>query len=238
MGRRNTTFRFKQFSIDHSGATMKVGTDAVLLGAWAKVDDARDLLDIGTGSGVIALMLAQRTMPHAHIDAVEISEGDAAQARHNVLNSPWPKKVDIHCTPIQEFNPGKKYDCIVSNPPYFINSYLPPDQRRTASRHTVSLSFHDLLDNTISLLKSSGTFNVILPETEGNEFIDLSRTKGLHPSRRCRFFAREGKAVERILLEFRTDMNECEETTLIHYSVGEEWTEEYKRLTRDFYLRL
>src|SRR5690349_15209367 len=117
MTRSGTHFHFKQFSVRHDNATMKVGTDGVLLGAWADPGEAKYILDIGTGSGIIALMLAQRTNEDVIIDAVEVEATDAAQAAENISNSPWPAKVLVHHTAIQNFNSERKYDLIVSNPP-------------------------------------------------------------------------------------------------------------------------
>jgi tRNA1Val (adenine37-N6)-methyltransferase len=137
---RKTHFHFKKFSVSHAQSTMKVGTDTVLLGAWTKVDHATNILEIGTGNGTIALMLAQRTSDNVCIDAVEIEPTDAAQAQENFLQSPWPAKIRTHPISIQQFENGIKYDIIVSNPPYFINSQRPPDEKRGQARHTISLS--------------------------------------------------------------------------------------------------
>src|SRR6187551_2766436 len=146
---------------------MKVGTDAVLLGAWTNVNDVNRILDIGAGSGVIALMLAQRSGNLVHIDAVEIEKEDAMQARENIQRSPWPECISVHEIPIQKFSPEIKYDLIVSNPPYFNNSFQPPDKKRLHTRHTISLDFTELLSSVARLLQPGGRFNVILPFTEG-----------------------------------------------------------------------
>ena len=116
MSKSGSHFHFKQFSVRHDRSTMKVGTDGVLLGAWVNVDDSKRILDIGTGSGVIALMLAQRTTSDVLIDAVEVESDDAAQAKENVLQSPWPRRIDVHHTPIQNFHSDECYDLIVSQP--------------------------------------------------------------------------------------------------------------------------
>src|SRR5688572_10208046 len=127
----NTHFHFKKFTVEHASSTHKVGTDGVLIGAWTNVDDAKHILEVGAGSGVISLMLAQRTPPDAEIDAVEIEQGETQQARLNVANSPWPLKIRIHHTAVQSFFPVQRYDLIISNPPYFVNSYKPPEEKRT-----------------------------------------------------------------------------------------------------------
>lgn len=234
---KNNVFRFKQFSIDHSGAAMKVGTDAVLLGAWAKVEGAGRLLDIGTGSGVIALMLAQRTLPQAIIDAVEVAADDARQACENINASPWPKKVRVHVSDIRHFTTEYLYDVIVSNPPFFINSLEPPREDRHRARHTGSLPQADLAAAVSRLLSPGGSFNVILPPNEAALFIGEARKHHLYCSRGCAFLSRRGRTPERHLLEFtRTEVSK-EETQLVLYRDGIEWTDEYRALTSDFYLR-
>ena len=230
-------FHFKRFSISHDRSTHKVGTDGVLLGAWVNVDRAHSILDIGTGSGVIALMLAQRTGSHVTIEAVELQEGDAGQARENVKASPWPEKVTIVHTPVQNFHPAKQFDLIVSNPPYFVNSWLPPDENRSRARHSKDLSFAELLGAVTRLLKPEGRFGVVLPFTEGNEFIRLAETFAFHPVRKMTFQSRQNKPVERLLVEFSRIRGDIQIEELLLYKRNEEWTEEYKSLTRDFYLK-
>src|SRR5688572_25791334 len=156
--RNKSHFRFKQFTVSHARSTMKVGTDAVLLGAWVSVDQAQSILDIGTGNGTIALMLAQRSSEVASIEAVEIEATDALQAEENFKNSPWHAKIELHHTSIQNFFPQKKYDLIVSNPPYFNNSHRPPNERRHQARHTITLPYHELIDATVRLLNNGGKF--------------------------------------------------------------------------------
>jgi tRNA1Val (adenine37-N6)-methyltransferase len=236
----STFFQFKQFVIHHDKATMKVGTDGVLLGAWINLGAAKNILDIGTGSGVIALMLAQRTSSDILIDAVEIEIHNAAQAKENVQQSPWKNKVEVYHAAIQEFHPQKKYDLIVSNPPYFINSYQPPDEKRTTARHTVVLSFMDLIKAVIKLMSETGRFNVVLPFQEGMAFITLALQNNLHCTRKWRFRSRKEKPVERLLLEFSYQKDHMEENEIILYlnPSGEAWSEPYKELTRDFYLKI
>lgn len=236
MTKSGTHFQFKQFTVHHDRCTMKVGTDGVLLGAWANIEKAQSILDIGTGSGVIALMLAQRSSPETYIDAVEVEEQDAVQAQENVTASPWPKKIHIHHSSIQQFSPEKKYDAIVSNPPYFINSQQPPDARRTLARHTLSLSHHDLLLAVKRLLHTHGTFSIILPYTEGLQFIELAHSFSLYCSRQWGFKTREGKPVERWLLEFSRTVSLAEKDEIILYDATNGWSQSYRELTRGFYL--
>jgi len=238
MAKRGTHFHFKQFSIAHDRCSMKVGTDGVLLGAWADIHTAHTLLDIGTGTGVIALMLAQRSAALASIDAVELEKEDATQATENVLNSPWPDKVNIYTCAIQEFTPGKRYDLIVSNPPYFVNSQEPPDKRRTQTRHTVSLPFEDLLQAVTRLLAPGGRFSIILPYTEGNRFIALASGYSLSCIQQWSFRTRAGKPVERWLLTFSDIPAPLNKGEVLLYKQSHVWDDSYIALTRDFYLNL
>lgn len=238
MTKRYKPFQFKQFAIDHSESTMKVGTDAVLLGAWVNLHEARNILDIGTGSGVIAIMLAQRSSSFTHIDAVEINEPDADQAKANVLHSPWPQKVSVHHSSIQNYLPGIRYDIIVSNPPYFTNSYKPPDERRIQARHTILLPFDELLNAVEKLLEDSGKFNVVLPYTEGLEFQYMAEVKGFYCTRQTALKGRTQKPVERLFMEFAKHPSPCAKEEIVMFNDHDQWSETYKNLTRDFYLKI
>jgi tRNA1Val (adenine37-N6)-methyltransferase len=229
-------FQFKKFSVRHDRCTMKVGTDAVLLAAWVNVKDATYLLDIGTGSGVIALMLAQRTTPAVTIDAVEISEQDARQADENRQASPWPNKIRIHHQSIQQFNSPEKYDLIVTNPPFFIDSLKPPDAKRGAARHTVTLSHEDLINAVERLLLNDGKFNIILPAAEGARFIEKAIRGSLFCTRHYSFRSKKEKPVERWLMEFSRQLTACEHGEIILYDKSNEWSEDYRKITGDFYL--
>lgn len=239
------SFKFKFFHIGDDRSTMKVGTDAVLLGAWVNVKGVRRVLDVGTGSGVIALMMAQRTEFGARVDAVEPDAGSAIQAGENVESSPWPDKVTIHRRSIQEFQTeGKsgRYDLIVSNPPFFRRSLLPPTQARQTARHTETLSFEDLLTSVKRLLDENGTFAAVLPVAEGNQFREEAARYGLRCHRAMAFYSRKGKAQERWCMEFSMtgkDKAFDEETaeTLILYGEGDKWSPEYSKLTEEFYLQ-
>lgn len=234
--RRKDTFDFKLFRIKHDRCTMKVGTDAVLLGAWVSAEGASHVLDIGTGSGVIALMLAQRTESIALIDAVELEEEDAKQARENVMDSPWPAKVVIHHSKIQDFHPPHPYDLIVSNPPFFSNSWLPPNNQRKQARHTQTLTHVDLLQHVKRLLAPQGIFAIVLPTVEGDQFKLQATAFGLFCQRSLAFFSREGKPQERWLLEFSLARTTPTTEKLVLYQRDEIWTEDYTRLTFPFYL--
>lgn len=235
--RNKNSFRFKQFTIQHSTASMKVGTDGVLLGAWTDIESAQRILDVGTGTGVIALMLAQRTTPPVHIDALEISQNDYEQALFNVKDSPWPARIQVHRTSLQDYH-APPYDLIVSNPPFFIDSYKPPSANRAKARHTDTLPRADLLDHSQRLLHKTGTLNLILPETEGNQLLTLAKTKGWHCSRFCTFRSRATKPVERVLLELQQQPTPTQKGDLVLYKDRDQWSDAYCELTREFYLKI
>ena len=171
-------------------------------------------------------------------DAVEIEEADALQAEENFKASPWSTKINLHHGPIQNFSAERKYDLIVSNPPYFNNSQRPPDVRRHKARHTVTLSYEELLEATLRLLKDEGKFNVVLPFAEGLQFIDLAKKFQLFCSRKFSFRTRSEKPIERWLFEFSPRQNIAETGEILLYKKDEEWSDEYVRLTREFYLKL
>jgi tRNA1Val (adenine37-N6)-methyltransferase len=233
-----THFHFKKFSVSHASSTMKVGTDAVLLGAWVNVGDASHILDIGTGNGTIALMLAQRTSKDVIIDAIEIEKESALQADENFAQSPWPHKIHLHIISIQKFFTEKKYDLIVSNPPFFNNSQSPPNERRHQARHTILLTYDELIASTLRLLNEQGKFNVILPYTEGLQFIELAKQSNLFCTRQHSFKTREKKPVERWLLEFSRSKGHVDIGEILLYKSGDEWSDSYTKLTQDFYLKL
>ncbi len=235
---KHTPFRFKQFAVHHDRSTMKVGTDGVLLGAWANPANAKTILDIGTGSGLIALMLAQRTSADVQIDAVELEAHASHEAQENINHSPWADRIKLYHAAIQQYETDVRYDLIISNPPYFENSQKPPEEKRTITRHTDTLPFTELLHAVERLLKEDGTFNVILPYTEGTAFIELAGSHKLFCTRKWSFLTREGKAIERLLLEFAFHQKTMETNEILLYSEGENWSDGYKALTKDFYLKL
>lgn len=217
---------------------MKVGTDGVLLGAWVAVEGARTILDIGTGTGLIALMVAQRNSA-ARIDAVEIDVASAEQAAENVARSSWADRVAIHHSDIQSFTPAVRYDLIVTNPPYFVNSLHSPSSSRTAARHTCSLSFRDLAISAQRLLREGGRFALILPPEESRLF-DCEALGRLSLTRRCEVRSRDTTPVKRVMSEYTTlgegVVVEREELT-IERGTPPQFSAEYRALTADFYLK-
>ena len=172
----NDYFQFKQFTIRQERCAMKVGTDGVLLGAWTDVTHARRLLDIGTGTGLIAIMAAQRN-PELIIDAIEIDPAAFEQARENANSTSWRERIHLFQGEVQAFAPPYKYDIIVCNPPFFINSTKNPELNRTLARHCETLSHEDLLQVSDNLLLPEGKLCVILPVNEAKHFIELTQGK-------------------------------------------------------------
>lgn len=215
---------------------MKVGTDGVLVGAWARVlPSDRRVLDIGTGTGLIALMLAQRA-PAAQVTGIDI--GDVAEARANADRSPWGDRVQTVQCPVQEFAPPQPFDLIVSNPPFFVGSLTCPDAGRTVVRHAVELPFEELRDAVVRLLSPEGRFAVVLPVDEGLRFAEVCRDV-LFLSRRTTVRTTPRRAPKRVLMEFVRRQPAQTETGELIVGTGahEEYTEEYRTLTREFYLK-
>lgn len=230
-------FQFKQFAVRHEKSTMKIGTDAVLLGAWANPFGARRILDIGTGCGIIALMLAQRNL-EADITGIDIDMESIAEATNNAKNSPWHKRIAYENTSLQSFYPTTPFDLIVSNPPFFQSGTTSPIAARKSARHTTKLSFSTLLHNASRLLSANGNFSVVVPESAQKEFIAVAKTLKLHLNQITFFKPLSKKKVERVMMNFCRNKTVCKESTLIHYQDDGAWTKEYIGLTKDFYLKL
>ncbi len=232
-------FRFKQFDIHQDKTTMKVGTDGVLLGAWATAEAATKILDIGTGTGLIALMLAQRNET-AQIDAVEVDKASYLQAKYNFKISIWANRLQIFHIPIQDFckNANSLYDLIVANPPYFINSTKSQNENKNQVRHTDSLSFEALINSVNTLLTVNGKFCVILPYTEAILFQSLAKAEQLFCVQKVNIKGRDFKPFERILMQFeRIEKTTIEVDLIIQNSPARhDYTADYTSLTKDFYL--
>lgn len=217
---------------------MKVGTDAVLLGAWTACIEAENVLDIGTGTGVIALMLAQRC--EAYIDALEIDRRSFEQAVENVAASKWAERINVHHISLQDFIlvPRLKYDLIVSNPPFFVDSSKASDLERTKARHADLLPYTDLVSAARKLLSEDGKFCLILPVKEAEHFRSLAESKGLHLSRLTRVRTTEDKKTEkRWLMQFEIKPKSFSENSIvIEKDKRHDYSEEYKELTKDYYL--
>lgn len=233
----NLFFEFKQFTVWHDKCAMKVGTDGVLLGAWAQVNEAKQILDIGTGTGLIALSLAQRT-PQARITALEIDEDAASQAMENVMRSPWADRVDVICNDFRLFESETKYDLIVSNPPYFVDALNCPDKQRNMARHASELNYELLFRRSAQLLQEQGRVCIIIPAEVEKLVIDTAWKYKLYPSHRLRVFTNPSKPCRRVLLSFILQEKECKDETLCIEVMRHQFTPEYIALTQDFYLKM
>lgn len=232
---KSTGFTFKQFHVQHDRCAMKVGTDGVLLGCWTDVPAEGSVLDIGTGSGLIALMVAQRTQ--AQIDAIDIASDAYEQACINFAQSPWNERIKAYIASIQEWQTQEQYDLIVSNPPYFNNSLKNPDKGRELARHTDSLSYADLFAHSARLLKDEGRLSIILPAEAESEACNLARTHGLSLTRVTRVYSKESKPARRVLLSW-TKKADCvvqEDILVLENAEGGRSTQ-YQELAKDFYL--
>lgn len=230
-------FHFKKFSVAQDQCAMKVGTDGVLLGAWVNARSPQHILDIGTGTGLIALMLAQR-FDSAQLTAIDLDEAAAQQAKKNFEASPWVNRLELIALPLQQYNSSQAYDLIVSNPPYFENVSKAKGPSRTQARHTDSLSFEDLIKHAASLLSQNGKLALILPANVKDKVKDLAQKEGLFLCRSCAVQGNATSPVKRYLLEFSFQQLPLEEEQLIIEKGRHQYTEEYIRLCKDFYLKM
>ena len=236
---RGKGFTFKQFHIDHSKCAMKVGTDGTLIGAWASIPYGEcTVLDIGTGTGLIAIMAAQRAQ-QAQVIGIDIDSDCIEQARENVTASPWSERISIIHSALQEFTSTKGFDIIISNPPYFVDSLLSPDDKRSTARHTTTLSFNDLCDGVLHLLAQDGTFALILPPAEAERFLSVARGR-LFLIRRCDVWSTPDSGIKRVMMELQKqppkELPQIEKL-IIEDSGPMGYSAEYRQLTRDFYLK-
>jgi tRNA1Val (adenine37-N6)-methyltransferase len=233
----NPYFAFKQFIVYHDLCAMKVGTDGVLLGAWAHTGKCRSVLDIGTGTGLIALMCAQRS--DALIDAVEVDASAFNQATQNIAASPWKGRITLHHTSFQSFavQALKQYELIISNPPYYRNALKPPDSQRTMARHNDRLTWESLLFHTQNLLDAEGSFCVIIPALEADHFIQLAYFNGLFPKKKTLVRPHSRKAPVRCMLQFsKSGWGSCQTDELIIKNDADEYSSSFREITRDYYL--
>lgn len=232
---RNNYFRFKQFTIIQEKSAMKVGVDSVMLGAWANVEGANNILDIGSGTGLLSLMMAQRT--NAFITAVEINRKAYEESLENFGNSPWNNRITCHLCSFQEFstNTVTRFDHIISNPPYFVNSSQPEDHHRKQARHNDELPFNELIAGVVRLLSYNGRFSLIFPMDNVSGIIEEAKLYGLNLTRRTLVRHNPQKPFHRVLLEFSGNFDRLTESEL-NIEEGTDFSPEYKYLTRDFYL--
>lgn len=218
-------FRFRQFTIEQKLCAMKVGTDGVLLGAWSQGGSC--ILDIGTGTGVIALMMAQR-FPDAQVTAIDIDDGAVRQAAANVAQSPFDLRIKVTQASLQEHK--GLYEAIVCNPPFFIDSMQAPDRQRNMARHATTLTYAELMQHAWRLLSDDGELSVVVPFDYRKRMEDEATFVGFFPSRVCAVSTSERKPAKRYLLAFRKHPCLCEQQ---HLTIG---SDAYRALTGDFYL--
>ena len=225
----NPYFQFKQFTVWHDKCAMKVGTDGVLLGAWTPVESAHRILDIGTGTGLVALMLAQRSLP----DAAAVG-----QARENIIRSPWKERVEVVQADFKKYRSLDKFDVIVSNPPYFVDSLECPDRQRAAARHNDSLTYEDLLEGVSGLLTENGFFTVVIPADVAERVKKIASIKKLYAVRQLNVITKPGGIPKRVLITFSFSNQECIVEELLTELARHQYSEEYMTLTRDYYLNM
>lgn len=228
-------FKFKNFSISQDRCAMKVGTDGVLLGAWA--NGGKRILDIGSGTGLIALMMAQR-FPQAKVDGVEIDADAAEQSRENISASPFVGRINIFQGALQDYSPEEKYDSIVTNPPFFVNSLASPDATRTVARHANTLTFSDIFTFASHWLEDDGEISAVVPRDLMEAFSGEAFVRGFFLVRHNDIKTVERKPAKRCLLAFskqRRDSFEKETVSLMKADgKRSEW---YHNLTKDFYIK-
>ncbi len=236
---RNNYFQFKQFRITQERSAMKVGMDGVLLGAWTDPSGSERILDIGTGTGLIALMMAQKNSL-AQIDAIEVDPEAFKEAVQNIQQSHWSERITPELCSFQEFAEGslQKYNLIVSNPPFFTNGVKAPVENRAQARHSDSLPLDILISGAAGLLRENGRIALVLPVESLPEITQLADSNKLFISRLCRVKPNPQKPDFRILIELTNE--ECtiqEENLMIEFEKHHDYTPEYKVLTKDFYLK-
>jgi tRNA1Val (adenine37-N6)-methyltransferase len=234
----NEYFQFKQFTVHQEHCAMKVGTDGTLLGAWAMASEgASHILDIGTGTGLIALMMAQR-YPQAFVTAIDIDDGAVRQAKENASASPFADRISVVKADVLTFEATEKYDSIVCNPPFFEDSLTCPDPQRTEARHTVSLGYRQLMETAFRLLMEDGRFSVIIPFDCRERLEGEAHLRGFFISRLCSVQTTPSKAPKRYMIEFKKHpVNEIDTNNGILESSPQIRSDWYRELTQDFYIK-
>ena len=239
----STLFKFKEFSIHQDKTAMKIGTDAVLLGAWVFLENEIDsILDVGSGTGIIALMLAQRSFALI-IDAVEIDNDAYEQTVTNFENSNWGDRLYCYHSSFQNFadeiaDEDETYDLIISNPPFYTDEFESKNDARNKARFTTSLSFNELLKGVSKILSKKGKFAVIIPFKEEQGFVKLAKENNLFLNRVCHVKGNPSSAFKRSLLEFSFEDKKLIKENLTIEIKRHQYTDEYINLTKDFYLKM
>lgn len=229
-------FTFKQFAVSQDRCAMKVGTDGVLLGAWARVEHCGRILDMGTGTGLVALMAAQRSS--ACIVAVDLDADAVAQAADNVAASPWGERIRVFACDVRVLDDAFRFDAILCNPPFFENSLKSPDAARTMARHTDTLSFDELARSAVRLLAPDGELSVVIPYDRAADMTVSAACYGLFATRQTIVVPVEGGKPKRILMAFTRQGAPHTPETLVIHSRQRSYTAQYVSLVEDFYLKM
>lgn len=234
-------FLFKKFGLFHHDSTMRIGTDAILLARWTDITDDDDVLDIGTGCGIIPLMLSQKRSIGCSgvIDAVEIDEASSREAALNFKNSVWHEHLLVYNRDVREFaaETSKKYDLIVSNPPFFYGDNIPTNPRKILARHTDSLTYPDLISVVDSLLKQDGRLSIVLPMVESRRFIQCASQNGFCLNKMMRIIPLKGKEPNRVNMQFvRFHVDEPVIEDFVMRNEDHSYTEAYRLFLKDYYL--
>lgn len=231
-----STFQFKQFTIQQNQSAMKVGTDSIVLGSWIAIDEENSILDIGTGTGILALMLAQRSEAQT-IDAVEISAIVFEEAVANFENSSWANRLFCYHTSIQNFaeEVDDKYDLIIANPPYFDPTFFNDNQDKRIARQTFELSHHDLLKATDKLMSENGSCAFVIPYEIETYFMNIATEMGLFPFRILHTKDTDSAPIKRSYIHFKRKMETCETHVLVLKNSDKSYSDAFRTLTKDFY---
>lgn len=231
-------FRFKQFTVKNELSAMKVGTDGVLLGAWADVAHSKHILDVGTGTGLIALMVAQRSF--AAIDAIEIDSDAACEARENFINSPWAERLSVINGDFADSGTlaGRVYDTIISNPPYFVNSLNCPDEQRNKARHTSTLSYNVLIANIANLLATDGNVFLITPSDVEDLLTGIIADNNLFVCGKTYVLPTPNALPKRILWHISNSQKNYRQNTITIEVSRHVYTEDYIAMTKDYYINM
>lgn len=233
---REKVFKFKQFNVINDKTAMKVGTDGVLIGAWCDVAGAQHVLDVGTGCGLIALMIAQRNK-NAQILGIDIDQGAVDEAMINFHNSPWSNRLNAEHVDFNDFLTSRKYDLIVSNPPFFSNGVLPPNHGRNKARHTGCLTYDQLIGGAKSLLRDNGILSFISPADNEMAIRRGVVAHDMSIKRLTKVIPVAGGDVKRLMWELVMYQTACVEDIIIIRNTDTDYSDEYKNLTQNFYLR-
>lgn len=234
----NSYFKFKKFTVHQEHAPFKITTDSVLLGAWAELSGCKYILDIGTGTGILALMAAQRT--EAQIVAIEPDPASYMQAWLNISGSPWPDRITLIRTAVQDYLPasGLLFDTIITNPPFFVDSLPNPDAGKARARHSLTLGHGELVTAVLRLMTDNGTLHLVLPVNEAQLFTVMAAEAGLYCRRSLSVKPTPSLPPVRVLMTLGRVSGSAEESTLVIEKGGRHhYSDEYVSLTKDFYLK-